>query len=533
MHTRDPNETPRSTTLTLTAIDEDGEELTNPEIITINFTQLPTVYKGNITLRSQEEVDEFISNTTVIDGNLISIGYTACCSRSDITNLTPLSNITDIIGNLRILQNGLLDNINDLNNLQTIGGYFRVISNDTLTTIGDFSSLQTIGGYFRVSNNDQLTTLGDFTALDSIGGYFSVSNNDQLTTIGDFPTLQTIGGDFSVGSNDQLTTIGDFTALQIIGEHFSVSSNDQLTTLGDFTALQTIGEYFRVISNDTLTTIGNFSNLISIGVGNGIYIPSLDERRDTVSIMVENNSSLSDCYTLAEFLSGGSTAVSGDIYINNNAVGCNSERDIIAAPHTIMLTSHTEGDSVAIAYDEVVAQTIMFSIGGGATGWTSTITYTPADSSFITLSPTEGTSQTDTITIMATPTINTGVERTAMITLTTTGMGTPDSVSLTITQGARADTTVTLPPKDTTLSTHTKEPFFTLYPNPTEGKLTVEGVTGYLQVYVHDLVGREVMTYSLTPSNKTLDVSNLPSGMYVVTVQAENKTWTEVLVIVN
>ena len=534
MHTRDPNETPRSTTLTLTAIDENGDELTNPEIITINFTQLPTVYKGNITLRSQEEVDEFISNTTVIDGNL-TIGYTDFGdSRSDITDLTPLSNITDIIGNLSIQQNGQLDNINDLNNLQTIGGYFEVYGNDTLTTIGDFSSLQTIGGNFSVGSNDILTTLGDFPALDSIGRYFSVSSNDRLTTLGDFTALQTIGEYFSVSNNDTLTTLGDFPALDSIGRYFSVSSNDRLTTLGDFTALQTIGEYFRVISNDTLTTIGNFSNLISIGVRNGIYIPSLDERRDTVSIVVENNSSLSDCYTLAEFLPGGATAVSGEIYINNNAVGCNSEGEIIAAPHTIMLTSHTEGDSVAIAYDEVVAQTIMFSIGGGATGWTSAITYTPASANFITLDTNMNDNQTGAVTLMATPTINTGVERTATITLATTGMGTPDSVSLTITQGAMADTT-TLPPKDTTttLSTHTKESLFTLYPNPTKGTLTIEGVTGYLQMYVHDLVGREVMTYSLTPSKKTIDVSSLPSGMYVVTVQGEDKTWTEVLIIDN
>ena len=95
--------------------------------------------------------------------------------------------------------------------------------------------------------------------------------------------------------------------------------------------------------------------------------------------------------------------------------------------------------------------------------------------------------------------------------------------------------TITLPSADTTttLSTYTKEPFFTLYPNPTKGTLTIEGVTGYLQIFIHDLVGTEVMTYSLTPSKKTIDVSNLSSGMYVVTLQGVEQTWTEVLIIVN
>ena len=203
-----------------------------------------------------------------------------------------------------------------------------------------------------------------------------------------------------------------------------------------------------------------------------------------------------------------------------------------AAAAKIMLTSHAEGDSIAIAHDNTDPITIDFTLGGSATGWTDTIIYMPDTTNFVTMD----TLKDDTISITITPSANTSAApRTATITLITTGHeGTPDSVSLTIRQGARADTTVTLPPKDTTttLYSHTRVDF-SLYPNPTKGKLTIEGITGYLQIYIHDLVGREVMTYSLTPSKKTIDVSNLPSGMYIVTLQGEEQTWTEVLVIVN
>ena len=452
-HTRAPDETPRRTTLTLTAIDENGNELTNPASITIHFTQLPTVYDGNITLRSQEEVNEFISNTTLIDGNL-TIGYTSGSSRSDITDLTPLSNINQITGYVWIRQNGQLDNINALNNLQTIGGYFSMNSNDTLTTIGDFPTLQSIGGYFQISRNDQLTTIGDFTALQTIEEGFYVSNNDQLTTIGDFTALQTIGEYFSVSNNDQLTTLGDFTALQSIGEYFwvngndqlttfgnfptlqsiggyfQISRNDQLTTIGDFSVLQTIGEDFYVTDNDSLTTLGNFPNLTSIGTSS-TYIPSLDERRDTVSIVVENNPRLSDCSVLTEFLTVGRHAVSGEIYINNNATegDCNSPGDIIAAAPIIMLTSHTDGDSIAVVYNEVTAQTITFDVGGSATGWIAT-----SDQDFVRLAPMEGDSGRN-IEVVATPMENTGVERSAVITIMTMGgTGAPATATVTITQ---------------------------------------------------------------------------------------------------
>ena len=202
-----------------------------------------------------------------------------------------------------------------------------------------------------------------------------------------------------------------------------------------------------------------------------------------------------------------------------------------AAAAKIMLTSHAEGDSIAIAHDSTDPITIDFTLGGSATGWKDTIIYMPDTTNFVTMD----TLKDDTISITITPSANTSAApRTATITLITTGHeGTPDSVSLTIRQGARADTTVTLPPKDTTTLYSYTGVDFSLYPNPTKGNLTIEGITGYLQIYIHDLVGREVMTYSLTPSKKTIDVSNLPSGMYVVTVQAENKTWTEVLIIVN
>ena len=49
------------------------------------------------------------------------------------------------------------------------------------------------------------------------------------------------------------------------------------------------------------------------------------EVRNNVSIVVEDNSSLSDCYTLTDFLPGGTHAVSGGIYINNNAGICTNQ----------------------------------------------------------------------------------------------------------------------------------------------------------------------------------------------------------------
>ena len=378
---------------------------------------LNTIYGGDVTVTTQAEVNallDTLSGKIIIEGNL-TIGYTTGSSRGDITDLTPLRNMTHITGDIIIQRNGQLVNLNGLTHLQSIGGYFHMYNNAQLTTLGDFSVLASIGGYFRVSSNYRLTDLGDFPELQSIGGYFSVQNNARLTDLGDFPVLQTIGGYFhmynseltdlgdfpvlqtiggyfrvnsnreltdlgdfpelqsdlgdfpvlqtigeyfSVYNNAQLTDLGDFPVLQTIGEYFSVYNNAQLTDLGDFPVLNSIGEYFSVYNNAQLTSLGDFPILTSIGIGSA-RVPSLDGGRSNISIVVEENPRLSDCYyVLTEFLPGGTHAVSGEIYINDNAIGCNSQNGIINTVYQGSITIRTQAEANALL-DTLSGKTII------------------------------------------------------------------------------------------------------------------------------------------------------------------------------
>lgn len=73
-----------------------------------------------------------------------------------------------------------------------------------------------------------------------------------------------------------------------------------------------------------------------------------------------------------------------------------------------------------------------------------------------------------------------------------------------------------------------------LYPNPAKDKVTVEFATeraGEAKITVSDVLSREyiVSTESIYSgySQVTLDVSDLESGMYLITVKAEGKKWVE------
>ena len=127
----------------------------------------------NIAVTTQAEVNgltTILAGATMIDGNL-TIGDVedSTSSRSDITDLTPLRNITHITGNLIIASNSRLSDLRSLTGLQSIGGSLSVINNDSLSTLGDFTRLHSIGGALSVTGNDTLEGLGNFSVLTNLG----------------------------------------------------------------------------------------------------------------------------------------------------------------------------------------------------------------------------------------------------------------------------------------------------------------------------------------------------------------------------
>ena len=688
-----------------------------------------------------------------------------------LMNLGNFSMLEQIGGDYTLIFNDNLPTVGDFSALNTIGGVYSVSNNDNLRTVGDFSALNTIRGAYSISNNDSLRTVGDFSSLDNIGGYYSIMDNANLEDIGDFSSLDSIGGSFQVFGNAGLSDLSGISSLDIIQGSFYVRNNSSLLTLGSFpeldriggsyivqgntslrslgySPLQTIDSIYYVVNNPLLSSLGAYPMLSSIGVSeNSTLVPSTmtdttNGYQTGVSIVVEDNDSLSNCCVLSGFLSDSSNAVNGAIYLNNNKAECNDtttiptcvdllesavpelvsgnstftsigifsttkwllikpstgaewinlkdgasnaldtirgERDstfmIFHTPHmgdeireailrleavddegmtltdppsvmitlrqdfikTLSVTGSKDRRLTSVSGSEVIAITsntdwraeisgdfvdllrftptgggtvisaspvegsitlagsgagelsvsyqantnpdernstlrlsvyegdikltdpapieimltqaavppslmltsdnnisivntattstdsteIEFTVGGGATGWSATL----SENSFLTLSKMSGL--VGMTTIKAAATANTGAERTATITLSTTGgTGTAVTATVTITQAAGSVT----PPGP--LGVSVSKPF-TLYPNPTTGKLTIEGISGNLQIYLHDFAGKEVFASSLTSSRNTIDLSHLPSGMYVITLQGEDKTWTEVLIIVN
>ena len=325
-----------------------GLELTTSDISDLSPLAAITQVTGNLIVHRNRGLPNLMGlNQLQSIGGDFEVGNNA-----SLTSLGDFITLQSIGGRFEVGNNASLTSLGDFTTLQSVGGDFDMSGNDNLTSLGDFTILQTIGGDFKVSGNVDLTSLGDFPVLQSIRGGFEVSSNADLTSLKDFPALQSIEGSFEVYDNADLTSVRDFTALQSIGGSFEVSSNadltslgdfpvlqsirgsfkmsgnDVLTSLGDFTALQSIGGDFEVYDNDVLTSLGAFSMLASIGSADGITVPSTGTDEDNVSILVEGNDLLQDCCVLIEFLSGATNAVSGQVFIGDNAPGCSSTTEV-------------------------------------------------------------------------------------------------------------------------------------------------------------------------------------------------------------
>lgn len=75
---------------------------------------------------------------------------------------------------------------------------------------------------------------------------------------------------------------------------------------------------------------------------------------------------------------------------------------------------------------------------------------------------------------------------------------------------------------------------FTIYPNPTKGKLSIEFAEGFEEntiVFINDINGRTIKTVPISYENKLIDLSGQPTGVYFIQVLNGTKTGTQKIIL--
>jgi hypothetical protein len=288
--------------------------------------EAPCLMEG-ITFSNQNQIDSFQVNypfCTEILGNVTIIGG------DNITNLNGLSILTSIGGELKFEQNYFLTSLAGLENLTTIGESLSIEYNTVLINLSGLNHVTSIGGGLYVEHNISLTSLFGLDNVTAIGEILWITDNYALSSLTGLGNVAAIGGDIYIGviegGNPALTSLTGLESLTSIGGGLYIIDNNFLVSLTGLNKLTAIGYggMLWVTNNNSLTAL---AGLDKISAGSITFL------------RIDENSSLSSCEvkSICEYLAN----PAGEIYIGDNALGCNSQVEVEAACDSLAVGDQT------------------------------------------------------------------------------------------------------------------------------------------------------------------------------------------------
>jgi hypothetical protein len=270
-----------------------------------------------IELTSQLEVDQFQANHGPCDRvsqNLVITG-------EDIVRLNGLSDLTAVLGELKIDYNSSLITIDGLAKLQSVGS-LSMSFNPALLKIDGLSGLTRVDGWLLIQYNDSLQSVSGLNQLAYVGDNLLVRVNRQLTRLHGLSKLYQVDGALRFSLNS-LVDLDGFSSLTSVGG-LDIKGEGLLTDLGGLSNLTDVmGDLY--IYGNGLITIDGLSALARVGG----------------DLWLLQNMHLSSCMGITRLVDqiddadpgpgvGVAPDVGGAILIEQNAIGCNSVEEILA-----------------------------------------------------------------------------------------------------------------------------------------------------------------------------------------------------------
>jgi hypothetical protein len=256
--------------------------------------QCPT---AAVVLATQAEVNAF--PTTYAGCTAFPDGVDLEVMGLDITDLSPLTQLTSIGGILEIRDCPILSSLTGLNNLTSVG-------NDALDG-------------FILRDLPALTNLSGLSSLTKVTGEFTVRTCNALTDLTGLNNVDTANGSLIIRDNANLTTLSGLESLVHIGETLELVQNYALTSVAALSNVNSIvggpeGGIF-IEANTVLTNLTGLGNNSTTVGGN-------------LDLAFNDDLSLCAVPSICNYLAN--PPVGAIITINANIVGCNTEAEIQA-----------------------------------------------------------------------------------------------------------------------------------------------------------------------------------------------------------
>ncbi len=256
---------------------------------------------GGVLLTSQAQIDNFpVSGCSIINGPL-----TILDNSGDITNLTGLSSLTLVSGNVTIQSCSHLTSLWGLHSLITVGGFFQ-IKNTRLQGLAGLLNLTTISSDFILDHNDSLVSLIGLSSMNTIGGGISINGDNPLLNLNELGFLTTLGGSLSIESYNGMSDLNGLQNLKTIYGSLAIAGVNSLNGLDSLTSINGVLQ----ITNSQIPDLNKIANITGI-----------------TYLLLQQNPNLSQCAvnSICNYLNVPTNPSS----ISSNSVGCNTRPEVL------------------------------------------------------------------------------------------------------------------------------------------------------------------------------------------------------------
>jgi len=203
----------------------------------------------------------FLSGQTAV--NNFPTDYSGCTTpdalviTGNVTDLTPLSVITDVNGILTIGNGSGIPDLNGLQNLGSVAGDLSI--SGSFSNLNELTSLTTVGGNITVSgaNFDDISILNN---LSGFTGTLWLSSSTAITSIGNLSNLTGLSGLYFIFNQNlsDLSGLPNLSQLDIL----RVWSCPSLTDYTKFSSLTSLGSL--ELNNAPITDFSDFAGVTSL-----------------------------------------------------------------------------------------------------------------------------------------------------------------------------------------------------------------------------------------------------------------------------
>ncbi len=159
--------------------------------VVILFLLSHSFLNGQLILQSQADVNA--SDQSLTTAGNITIGTSG---PSDIVNLSPLSNLTQLTGTLRVASNPNLSSLNRLHNITSIR-QLEILSNARIVNLDDLNITEINGSLF-IKDNGLLENIDAISLISAIPSDIDIRQNASLLNLDGLCNITEFDGEYSI-----------------------------------------------------------------------------------------------------------------------------------------------------------------------------------------------------------------------------------------------------------------------------------------------------------------------------------------------